>query len=394
MGVAAPAFAAAFAWLAYDIAQQRVAGRGWESAWPIALVVAALCGLALLFLAGLAHALRAKLAVGEGGITVRGIFRTRAIPWKQLEGYRWIKRQMNVYAAGSELPVEISFFEDRDTLHAIFRARLRDLDAEVTEREAREIRDDLSLGLTQAEKEANLAPMRRLSRYLNWTAYATAVVGGAIAMFRGPEALQIAAASVLVGLPLALLGLALANPNRLRLDYREGSIYPEGASGIMASGVGLGAMAAFDPHTLLGERFFFWGAGLTAFFTLAWLYVERERMAEHMHSIVGALNVLGFACFSAFWGGGSAYLVNRHADLSEPSWSATKVLGLREKGRRAARSYLVKVAPWSASPEAIELELPRGAYRALAEGMEAEVGVREGALGIPWVETVRPAKKR
>jgi hypothetical protein len=86
------------------------------------------------------------------------------------------------------------------------------------------------------------------------------------------------------------------------------------------------------------------------------------------------------------------YLANRHADVSAPSWGATTVVALREKGR-TAKTYLVKVAPWSGMPEAPQLEVTRKAYRMLQVGMEVEVGVRAGALDIPWVETVRPARK-
>jgi hypothetical protein len=392
MGIAAPALAAGIAWLGYDIVQQRLAGRGWENVWLLAIVIATLCGLVLLFLTSFAHVLRGKLTVGEEGIEMRGIFRTRTIPWKRMEGYRWIGGRMNVYLADAEMPIEVGYFEDRATLYALFQSLLPDLDAAVTEREAREIRDDLSLGLTQPEKDARLAEMRRLAKAVNWTAYVIAGAGGANALVLGPEWLQLLAACVLVLLPLVLLALALANPNRLRLDYREGSIYPEGASGIIASSMGLGLMAALDPHTLLGERFFFWAAGLAAVFALAWVYVERERLAEHLRSIVGALNVLGIACFAAFWASGSVYLANKHADVSPPVWATTKVTGLRVTGR-SGKSHLAKVAPWGGLPEAVELDVPREAYRALTVGMEVEVGVRAGALDIPWVATVRPARK-
>ena len=393
MGIAAPALAALFAWLGVDIVQAHLAGRGWQNPWGLALVLAVLAGLVLLMLASVVHLLRARLTVDEEGIEVRGLLRTRRIPWEEFEGYRWIRGQMNVHAANAQMPVEVGYFEQRDALYAIFQSRLPDLDAAVTEREAREIRDDLSLGLTQAEKDAALAEMRRLARALNWSAYVAAGVGAVGAIVAAPDWLQVLAAGVLIALSLVLLGLALAHPNRLRLDYREGSIYPEGASGLLAASMGLGAMAALDPHTLLGGRLLYWVAGVGAAFALAWIHVERERLAEHMRSVVGAVNVLALAAFAAFWASGAVVLVNRHADVSQPSWSATRVEALRTKGR-SAKSYLVRVAPWNGMPEAIELEVPRKAYRALKAGMDVEVGVRAGALDIPWVETVRPARRR
>jgi hypothetical protein len=57
-------------------------------------------------------------------------------------------------------------------------------------------------------------------------------------------------------------------------------------------------------------------------------------------------------------------------------------------------SYHVTVAPWSASPEPVELDVPRATYESLAAGASVEIGVRRGALGIPWVDEARAANPR
>ena len=111
MGIAAPLLAAAFAWLGYDIVQEHLAGRGWQNPWGLALVLATLAGLVVLFLWSVVHLARARLTVSEEGIEVRGIFRTRAIPWTRLEGYRWIKGKMNVYVVDEHMPFEVGHFE-------------------------------------------------------------------------------------------------------------------------------------------------------------------------------------------------------------------------------------------------------------------------------------------
>jgi hypothetical protein len=58
---------------------------------------------------------------------------------------------------------------------------------------------------------------------------------------------------------------------------------------------------------------------------------------------------------------------------------------------KAGKLYHVTVAPWSASPEPVEIDVPRATYRALAVGAPVAIAVRRGALGIPWVSGLVPA---
>ncbi len=52
--------------------------------------------------------------------------------------------------------------------------------------------------------------------------------------------------------------------------------------------------------------------------------------------------------------------------------------------------HLVKVKAWAKGMEdPLEISVSRGEYARVAVAEEAEVGVRQGALGIPWVTGVR-----
>jgi hypothetical protein len=42
----------------------------------------------------------------------------------------------------------------------------------------------------------------------------------------------------------------------------------------------------------------------------------------------------------------------------------------------------------------VELDVTRETYDAMGVGMSVEISVRRGALGIPWVDEVRPANPR
>jgi hypothetical protein len=392
MALGAPAFSALMGWIAWEIVRDRLAGRGWENVWVFAFVLATLAGLALLFLTGLLLVFRGWLEVGEEGLALRGVFRTRAIPWKAVAGYRLISSQMNVYVADWKLPINLGHFEGRERLYEEFRARVPDLDAVDLALEKREILEDQSLGRTGGEKTARLAELRRIVRPLNWSAYSAAAIGGVNALFVGYFPVQAAAACVLVVAPFALLMLALAYPGHVRLTYREGTAYPEGLSGILWASLLLGLMSLTDPHTLLGEEFYYWAVPLAVGFGGLWLYAEWDRLRESLRSWAMPLVVLLVGFLSGFWAGGTIYQANTVADLSAPVWGESRVIELRITRSRAGPDYHVKVAPWSASREPVELDISRETYQSLRTGMRVEIGVRAGLLGISWVETVRPKR--
>jgi len=384
-----PVLAALFGWLAWEIVQQRLAGGRWENVWLFAFVLGALAGLALLFLAAAAWALRARLTIDRDGVVLRGIFGTRAIPWDKFEGYRWIKGELYAYPAGDEWPLSLAYFENQALLRAWIVGRLRDLRAAELQQEDREISADLSLGLRKEEKAAELARLRRLVRPVNWAAYIAAGIGSVNALFFQHAGVQIAAALTLILAPVVLVLVALGHRDHVRLDYKEGTRYPEGASGIIAGGMGLAFISVFDTHTLLGERFYQWTFALTALGAGVWLSVEWPRIRA-LRSWVAALSVASFILLSCFWAGGTVYQLNLIGDTSEPVWHATRVTDLRQSSHRAGTSYYIKVERWDgAQAEPVELEVPRETYRALRAGVAVEVGVRRGALGIPWVQGVR-----
>jgi hypothetical protein len=195
---------------------------------------------------------------------------------------------------------------------------------------------------------------------------------------------------VLVAVPVALVVLAFQHRDQVRLDYREGSLYPEGLTGILASGIALGLMSLLDHHTLLAtERFYQWTAASTALAALLWLSLEWRRIRAQRRWLIITLHVLSIVFLSGFWAGGSIYQVNKQADVSKPAWHETKVIGMRKSQDRTGTSYHVKVAAWSASGEPVELDVSRDTYESLREGAAVRLSVRAGALDIPWVDEVR-----
>jgi len=391
LAAACPLLAALAAWLAWTVFQERLGGRPAENPWLFALLAAALAGVVLFLAAGTALAWRARLELGEEGFLLRGLFRTRRIPWTKVEGYRWLNGQMNAYLAEDEWPLNLAHFERRAPLYAWFQARVPDLHATELAREAREIDADLELGFTDEERRARLGELRRLVRAVSWPAYAAAGVAAANALFFEWAGVQLAAACVLIAVPPVLVLLALQYRRQIRIGPAEGSAYPDALQGILISGAALSLVAVLDPHTLLGEGFWGWMLPATVLLAGLWLVADRERLREHARSYSGAVLVAAALVFSGFWAGGGVYLFNTGADLSEPDWDVTRVTELDASTTKAGKLYHVTVAPWRASSGPVELDVPRATWEVLRVGAPVRVGVRGGALGIPWVSAVLPA---
>jgi len=387
----APVFAAGFGWGAWEIVQDRLAGKGWDNLWLLAFILATLLGLALLFVFALAWTLRAHLTLNPQGIVLRGIFGTRELPWDRIEGYRWQNNQLFVYPLEDRWPLNLSHFENQGLLGAWIHRHLPDLQAKELAQEAKEIREDHELGWTDEEKAAQLGKLRRIARPINWTGYAAAAVAGLNALVFEQRLVQLATAMALILVPAALLLLAAQYRNQFRLDTKEGSPYPEGLTGILASSLALGLISLLDPHTLLGERFTLWTVPLAGASAGLWLTLEWEHILAQGRTLHILIHVLMIFFLSGFWAGGSIYQINKHADVSEPVWGSTQVIRLRETRQRTGTNYHAEVAPWSASPaEPVELDVSRETYGSLRVGATVDIGVRSGALEIPWVDEVRP----
>jgi hypothetical protein len=394
MSLGCPLLAGGQLWIAWKLWQDRLAGRGWENDLLFALMLATLAGLVLLFLAALVLAWRARIDLREDGFELRGLLRTRSIPWSKVEGYRWNRGQMNAYLADDEWPLLLSHFERRRALEAWFAARVPDLDAAALAREAGEIRGNLELGITEEARAARLGELRRLVLAISGIGYAAAAIGAANAFLLQRADVQLAASVALAAVPPVLILLALQFRDRMRIGPVKGSAYPDALPGILVASLALGLMALRDPHTLLGDGIVRWSVPLAVVLAGLWLIAERDRLREHVRSWASALVVGAAAFLAAFWAGGGVYLINTGADVSRSEWSATRVTARSTSTTRAGRLYHVTVAAWPGSPEPVRLDVSRDTYEAVRIGSQVYVGVRPGALGIPWVAQVLPVKVR
>jgi hypothetical protein len=390
--VLAPPLAVLFAWGAREMILERAARGQSDDLWLLVIVLAILGGLVLLMLSAPVWMLRTRLTLDQEGFLLRGALRTRRIPWSRIEGYRRVGGRLFAYPMDDRWPMNLSYFSDQGLLQIWLRTHLQNLQIVELHQEDREIAADHSLGLTQEQKEARLAYLRRIVKTINRIAYVAAAAGGANAVFLGHDTVQRVATWVLVPVPMILFLLALRFRDQVRLDYKEGSLYPEGATGILASSIALGLISLLDHHTTLGDRFMQWTVLLTVGTGLLWLHIEWQRIRAQRRPMLVGLHVASIFFLSGFWAGGSLYQINKNADVSEPVWGTTRVTKLYTTQDRTGTSYHAEVAPWRASAVPVELDVSRETYESLSVGAAVDISVRAGALEIPWVDEVKPKK--
>lgn len=387
-----PLLTALMVWAAVEVVKNYLSGKGDPNIWVTGFVLAVLASLTVVFLASVFWAFRARIVLAGDRMAVRGLMTTRVISEQQVEGFRWIKGQLHLYLRNREWPVSLAYFERPQVIQAWVFSHARDLAAQGLAEEDEAIRRDPTLGLREAQKEARLAKLRWIIRNINVLAYIGAGVGVLNALFVHQDTAEKAAAAVLVSIPIVLVLLALRNRGHIRVDYQEGSRYPQIFSGSMACGVAVALMALFDDSTLIGNEFYRWFLPLAAAKGLLWLFIDsdRIRMLHARGRFVSSITVVCMVILPAFWVGGSIYQVNKQLDNSTVSWNSSEVIDKRASKGRTVSRYTIKVTPWNSAADApLELNVSRGQFKQLAVGMQIEIGVRRGALAIPWVAEIR-----
>lgn len=388
----APLLSALMIWAAREVIRNHLAGKGTPNIWINGAIVILLGILALVFLLSIVWAFRARAWIRGDDLIVRGLITTRTITGGRVEGYRWINGQLHLYLKDREWPVNISTFEKRAVLSDWVFGHGRDLDKMELGEEDVAISKNINLGITEAEKEERLGRLRGIMKRINLLAYGAAAAGILNWLFIKEDAVEKAAAAVLVSIPVLLDLIALPNRGHVRIDYKEGTRYPQIFTATMVSGVALALMSLFDNTTLLGNAFYRWFVPVAIAKGLIWVWIDADRIRTlRAHGLfVSGMSVVGLIIMPMFWVGGGLYQVNKHFDTSAAVWKTTSVVAKKiSRGSRSV-SYYIRVTPWNKdSNEPVKLSLSLRQYKRARPGMQADIAIREGALDIPWVSAIR-----
>lgn len=391
-----PLLVALMVWGAREVIKNYLSGKGDPNVWVTGFVLALLGSLALVFLGSVLWAFRARIVLTSNRMTVRGLIRTRTIAEEQIEGTRWINGQLHLYLKDRQWPLQLSHFENQQVINAWVFRHAQDLGAQELVEEDVAISRDLALGMTQAHKEARLAKLRKIIKNINLLAYCGAVIGVVNVLFLEQDTVAKVVAAVLISIPVLLDLLALRNRGHIRIDYQEGTRYSQIFSTTMVCGIGVVLVSLLDRSTLIGDEFYRWFVPVAVAKGLLWLFIDLDRIRT-LHArgwFASTITALSLMLLPAFWVGGSIYQVNQHLDSSSVTWHSTEVIDKKvSKGKTA--SYSIRVAPWTPSlDEPPELTMRRKQFKQIEVGMPIEIGVRQGALEIPWVAEIKLTREK
>lgn len=391
-----PPLVALMLWAGFESLHNNLGDDGEIQLWVVLMSSLVFGGMALVFVCALVWALRARVIIDGNEMTVRGAFFTTVVTAERMKGFRYVNGQLNLYLKDRRWGLQVAFFEDIRVITEWIRARTNDIVADLLKQEDAAIAGDQELGFSETDKEERLAVLRKVIRRFNYAAYVAGAVGFVNFLYLENSEVELIAFGTLMLVPLMLDMLALANRGHVRVDYEEGSRYPQIFTGTMMAGVVLALFSLLDQGALLDDAFY----ELLFIFILAkgmlWCFIDRDRLKVLLarSKLVMAITVVALFAVPGFWIGGSLYQVNKLFDESPTRWHATEILEKRISSGKTT-SYAVELAPWDPAQDGpVEYALRRAAFERLEVGMPVQVGVRDGAIGIEWASDLQAADKQ
>jgi hypothetical protein len=394
--VASPLLTALLAWGIREIIQNYLTGKGNSPLWLVVLIVMLLGILGCVFLGSILWAFRSFVVIHGDALVVRGIISVSRIGPDRMDGYRRLQGKMHLYLKDKNWAVTLAYYERQYEIENWVRRHAVDLDQQELIEEEDAIRRDITLGLTEGEKEGRLKRLRKIVGYFKAAAYLLAAVCAINFFFLKIDLVTKVTISALIIIPILLDLLAFHHRGHLRVDYREGTRYPQIFTGSMTCGVALTLVSLFDSDILFLEPFLSWFIPALMIKTLVWVVIDLNwiRMLYEKARLAAMITVAAFCILPAFWIGGSIYQVNKLLDHSPVIWNDTKVISKRISRSRTT-SYVIKLEPWNKNiKKPLKINVTSKEFQLLVSGELARIGVRRGALNIPWVVGVTPATAR
>jgi len=364
--------------------------------WIALPAIAMMGGLSIVFICGAIWAFRGNIEIEGDRMTLRGVFRTTVVTPDRVRGFRVVNHMLSVYLVDRRLALQIGYVNDLHLIRQWLEQHTTDLLGDMLAEEDAGISADVGLGFSEAEKEQRLAALRRLVRKFNVVVYVTAGAVIVNALFLHHDAVEKVGTFALMLAPLCLVLIALSNRGHVRIDYDEGSRYPQIFSAVFAAGIVLMLLALFDRGALLDEgRFYRMVTVAVVVNALIWLFIDAERLRtlRKRGMFALAMTVFAFILLPATWLGGGLYFANKHLDTSTPEWHLTRVVGKKKKSGKVT-TYYVTVAGWSGAPSSpVEVQVRRADYDDFEAGQAARIGVRRGGLHVIWVSDLEPGTR-
>jgi hypothetical protein len=178
--------------------------------------------------------------------------------------------------------------------------------------------------------------------------------------------------------PLLGAGLVVMSRGAVTLDSSRKSARPTAAYSIIVPAMILALRALEDWHILGWSGFWLPFAVLSGLLIGGLLICSASDAGRKM----GTLFLLGLFLMAESYG--LVLFLNCRLDHSVPEIHRTTVLSRRINHGRRSTSYYLTVGPWIDGDYSWEVKVPSSTYGWHEEGSTVLIGVRPGALSMPW----------
>ncbi len=325
----------------------------------------------------LAYALRVRVVLDGGRITVRGAFRERSAQAADIEGFRMVRSRNGSYTQlvlkGGGGSISIPSSVDTDDEYRAWMQPVPDLDDRDRTALLEQIKQDSELGGSEAERMAALGAAKSLSFVLIGVSALAAV-----AVNLGNISLLTPAAVTLILTPWAALSLVLRSPLLYTLFKKKGDPRAEMSYPLLIAGFGLlfhlGSINFISIRPLLPY------AVLAALVLIAASYGPASR-SSNRGSLLAALFLAAVYSYSAVG------VADSVLDKSAGASYSTQVIGHHITEGRST-TYSLLVAPWGPVQAPEKVTVPSSVYRSIAIGDTVCPELHPGLLRAPWFRLV------
>ncbi len=356
-----------FSWL---LIQPLTSGTSW-------IVIPISIAMITFMLGGIIGTYKSKLIIYEDRIISISAFSKKELKLDEIKGYT-VNDNYIVIEPNEEKKKKIrinKYTGGYDELLVWLLQTFTDLEEQIKIEEKQVILDDKQYGLTPDIRERNFQRAHRISKIINWIAGLTAAW---ILFFPIPYQYSIMVAMII---PIVALIMMKFSNGLIRLNQRQGSVYPSVAYAFILPSCGLLVRATLDYDILDYSNAW----PITIIITLSFLTVLLIRQKEiTFKKMSDYWTTLSVALFLFAYSFGTVLHLNCYYDDSAAQYFTAKVLNKKTSSGKVTTYYL-NLSTWGQQENADKVSVDKDLYDRIEIGDEVNIYLNDGKLGIPWI---------
>ncbi|HEY4149716.1 MAG TPA: hypothetical protein VGM41_12340 [Chitinophagaceae bacterium] len=321
--------------------------------------------------------MKTKLTIDDDSITLQKAFSTRSLLRSDIKGYRQGEKNIVfiIPKEGAGKQIQLSgYFERRKEIMVWLKKNYPDVDTIEYEAETKTILANENFGVTEGERENNLAKARKVSTWAS-----TVGIGISFWVFIYPKPYEPLLIALAI-LPWVGVYITWYFKGLVRFDTRKKSAWPSVSFVLYFPALALLLRAILDYDLYIFGKIWTPLLASTLIVTLVFFTICKKAVGEEKSkALVMGVGALIAGCYSF----GLIVLSNCYYDSSKPDSFQVQVTGKHiTTGKHT--SYYLTLSPWGRFSEEKDQSVRRSFYEEVQTGQSLHVHLHEGRWHIPW----------